>query len=122
MLSRVLGNAQFYSESKLIEEFLSPGERVEGLFKVWRDEVVVTNFGLYSVNVTGAIRKRTNFEFVTKSEIIGVDFFPARTFSASKIVIHQRNGKKVKIEVRKKDQEKCKEFLRIVKDLIKSMI
>ncbi len=120
MFSRILGRARAVSGSRIAEQYIQDDEEILNVFKVWRDELVFTTKGVYTINRKGITGVRTRVKYVTNSQIIGISyenaFFLART---CKLVINYRSVMSDRIRVIKTDVEEVKEVYRRIKENIK---
>ncbi len=120
MIHKLLGKATATSTSVAIEPWLAEGEEIINTFKIWRDEIVLTNQGMYRLDKRGATGVRQNISYVTKSQIIGIEFHNAAALSRTVVVIISlRNKRDIRIKTRKQDQAVVKEMVKRIKSEIK---
>ncbi len=121
MFHRVFGRAAASDGSRLVESWLGKDEKIINSFKVWRDEVVLTTDGIYSVNVKGFTGNKKRMNFTAKAMIVGVSFQNAYAWDRTVNVRVDIRGslRPLSIRIRKADEATAKELVRTIKDLIK---
>ncbi len=120
MFSRILGRYRAISNSKIASNYIQDDEEILNVFKVWRDELVFTTKGVYTINRKGITGIRTRVKYVTNSQIIGISYensyFLART---CKLTINYRNVMSDRMRIVREDSEEVKEVYRRIKENIK---
>ncbi len=120
MIHRFLGKAKSVDESKLIDDWLIEGEVVHDIYKIWRDEVIFTNKGIYKIDKRGIFGKRVKTTFHTKAQIIGARFGNSWgldfTVNVSFIL---RNSVDIRLRVVREDEEKVRELVKLMINEIK---
>ncbi len=125
MLNKILGNSSVSQNTDTINHFLSEDENVINSFTIWRDELIVTNKGIYYVNKQGMAGKKTMTKFFPGKDIEGFAFQGTGTFDlGGTLVIYLRtnmvdgvNTKTISLSVRKEDTTSTIEMLKIIKDI-----
>lgn len=127
MFNRLMGRASAETSSRMVKPYLIEGEQILKSFKVWRDEIVVTNFGIYDIDARGITGRKKVISFTPTKFIEGFRFTSASTLDFSvNIDIYVRKhfgalGKNVgfiSIKARKQDQEVVQEMTKTIKDMI----
>lgn len=80
ILDRVIGYADTKQSSAVIEKFMGEGEKVLMAFKFVRDEIVVTNRGLFTVDVQGLTGSKKEYKYFPIKGIKYVSYESAGTF------------------------------------------
>lgn len=79
MFQNLFGNAEVKTDSKVLLPFLSTGEEIFTILKMFRDEVCFTNMGIYIIDVQGMSGKKRQIKFIPKKHIENVTFETAGT-------------------------------------------
>lgn len=79
LFDAMMGNATAVSDSALVKEYLLPDEEIIQAYRFFRDEIVLTNHGIYQVDVQGMSGKKVEVKFFPKSKIKSVSFETAGT-------------------------------------------
>lgn len=61
-------------ESVNLERFLSQDEFILQVYALWRYEIVLTNYGVYTIELQGITGKKQEIRFYPKKSIKGVSF------------------------------------------------
>lgn len=119
MWSKILGRAKANEGSKNVEKLLSEGEEILKSFKIWRDELVMTNKGLYQINKRGITGKNSIVTYITSAQIIGWSFDNAFALKRSMhLEINLRSERNFKIKVRKEDEDVVLDMILYLKDKV----
>lgn len=74
IFNKAVGHADIGDEVKAVEEYLSEGEQVIQTFKFVRDSIVLTNLGIYMIDVQGMSGKKVEVKFYPKKTIKTITF------------------------------------------------
>ncbi len=127
MFGRLIGNSRALDTSKMIGPYLLDGEEIIKVFKVWRDEVVITTLGIHHVDAKGTTGKKKQVSFVPNKFIEGYRFTSAKGMDwSANLEIYVRKhfgplGKNlgmIEIKARKSDQEAVIELTKMIKVLV----
>jgi hypothetical protein len=81
LLDRLIGNADVNAKSAYnLERFLSEGETILAVFKFTRDEIAVTNNGIFTVDVQGLMGKKKEYKYYPLKGVKYVSYESAGTF------------------------------------------
>ena len=78
-LGKMVGYADVGLDATLIEEYLSEDEEVIQSFEFLRDAVILTNYGIYTVDVQGVTGQKKEVKFYPKKSISSISFETAGT-------------------------------------------
>lgn len=118
MLNKILGNASVENTSDLLEPYISEGERILFSFKFVRDELTLTNKGIYFIDVQGMTGKKKSIQFYPAKNVDGIEFESAGTFDLDtdlKIIIRGKQ-EPISIKVMKKHEEVTQTIIKIIKE------
>lgn len=76
---KLMGNATTESGNGVVEQFLLNGEEIIQSYKFIRDSIVLTNLGIYMVDVQGLTGKKIETKFFPAKGIESVSFETAGT-------------------------------------------
>ncbi|MBR0473339.1 MAG: PH domain-containing protein [Methanosphaera sp.] len=79
-LSQVIGHADIGGDISIIEEYLFENETVIQSFHFLRDSIILTNLGIYTVDIQGLSGKKVEVKFFPKKTIRTISFETAGTF------------------------------------------
>lgn len=74
LFNKAMGYAEVNEEVDYVKQYFSEGEEVIQSFHFFRDELILTNFGIYFMDVQGLTGKKVEVRFVPKSDIANVSF------------------------------------------------
>ena len=74
LLNKAMGRAEVNEEVDYVKQYFSEGEEVIQSFHFFRDELILTNFGIYFMDVQGLTGKKVEVRFVPKTDIANVSF------------------------------------------------
>lgn len=80
LYDKLMGKATLGAETKYVEDFLIPGENVIVSYKFIRDSIVLTNLGIYMIDVQGFTGKKIEIKFFPGKTIKSVSFETAGNF------------------------------------------
>lgn len=80
LLNKVIGHADVGGDISVIEEYLFENEEIIQSFHFLRDAVILTNLGIYVVDVQGVSGKKVEVKFYPKKTIKTISFESAGTF------------------------------------------
>lgn len=81
IFDRVIGHAEVGTKSTTgVERFLAEGEPIIAVFKFMRDEVVVTNKGVFAVDVQGITGSKKEYKYFPLKGLKYVSYESAGTF------------------------------------------
>ncbi|WP_434387756.1 PH domain-containing protein [Melittangium boletus] len=81
LFDKMLGNAEVSGKSAYqVERFLGDGEQVLAVFRFMRDEIVVTDRGLFAVDVQGITGAKKEYKYFPLKGIKYVSYESAGTF------------------------------------------
>ncbi len=127
MFNKIMGRASAGSSSRMVEPYLVEGEKIVNSFKVWRDEIVVTNFGIYDIDARGITGRKKVVSFTPTKFIEGYRFTSASylDFSVNMDIYvrkhfgaFNKNIGYIRIRARKQDQPVVKELTKVIKDMV----
>ena len=74
LLNKVVGHAEIGGDTAIVEEYLAPGEEIIQSFHFIRDAVILTNYGIYDIDVQGLSGKKVQVKFYPKKTIKTISF------------------------------------------------
>ena len=74
LLNKAMGRAEVNEEVDYVRQYFSQGESVIQSFHFFRDELILTNYGIYFMDVQGLTGKKVEVRFVPKTDIANVSF------------------------------------------------
>ena len=74
LFNKMMGYADTGGDVSIVEEYLAPGEEVIQSFHFLRDCVILTNYGIYTVDVQGVSGKKVEVKFFPKDAIQTISF------------------------------------------------
>ena len=74
LLNKAMGRAEINEDVDYVRQYFSEGEEVIQSFHFFRDELILTNYGLYFMDVQGLTGKKVEVRFVPKTDIANVSF------------------------------------------------
>lgn len=74
LFNKAMGYAEVNEEVDYVKQYFSEGEEVIQSFHFFRDQLILTNFGIYFMDVQGLTGKKVEVRFVPKSDIANVSF------------------------------------------------
>lgn len=80
LLNKVAGHAEVGADLKYVQEYLFQDEEVIQSFQFFRDQIILTNLGIYTVGVQGITGKKVEVKFFPKSTIKTISYETAGTF------------------------------------------
>ncbi len=80
LFSQVMGHADVGGDISIIEEYLFENEQVIQSFHFLRDSIILTNLGIYVVDIQGLTGKKVEVKFFPKKTIRTISFETAGTF------------------------------------------
>jgi hypothetical protein len=124
LFNKAMGYAEVNEDTEYVQQYFSEGEEVIQSFHFIRDALILTNYGLYFMDVQGLTGKKVEVRFVPKTEISNVSFETAgrldfdvdikiglkHGFLSNKIVIRAFHFK-----VPKAQTEEAKQIIKLVK-------
>lgn len=128
LFDKVVGHAEIGGDTSTVEEFLFPGEEIIQSFHFLRDFIVLTNLGIYVVDVQGLSGSKVETKFFPKKTIKTIAFETAGTLDMdvdikigvdnNPVVLMEGGSVNVPIEfkVPKAQAEEAKEIIRLVKE------
>jgi len=79
-LNKMMGHAEIGADLSYVTEYLFEGEEVIQSFQFFRDQIILTNLGIYTVDVQGVSGKKVEVKFFPKSCIKTISYETAGTF------------------------------------------
>lgn len=76
----VTGKATLGADITPIKDYILKGEEVIASYKFFRDSVILTNLGIYSVDVQGLTGKKIEVKFFPKKNVKSVSYETAGNF------------------------------------------
>ena len=128
LLDKVVGYAEVGGDVEIVEEYLAPNEEVIQSFHFLRDAVVLTNLGIYDIDVQGLSGKKVQVKFYPKETIKTIAFETAGSFdfdvdikigvSNNPVVLLEGGAMNAPIEfkVPKGQAEEAKQIVHLVKE------
>lgn len=80
LFDKVVGHADVGGDTQIVEEYLAPGEEIIQSFHFIRDAVILTNLGIYDIDVQGLTGKKVQVKFYPKETIKTIAFETAGSF------------------------------------------
>ena len=80
LLDKMAGRAEIGADLRYVTEYLFEGEEVIQSFQFFRDQIVLTNLGIYLVDVQGISGKKVEVKFFPKNCIKTISYETAGTF------------------------------------------
>lgn len=80
LLDKVVGHAEVGGDTAIVEEYLAPNEEIIQSFHFLRDAVILTNLGIYDIDVQGLSGKKMQVKFYPKETIKTIAFETAGSF------------------------------------------
>ncbi len=80
LLDKLAGHAEIGADTSFVEEFLFEDEEIIQSYEFIRDSIVLTNLGIYQVDVQGLSGKKVEVKFFPKKAIKYVSYETAGTF------------------------------------------
>ena len=74
LFNKAMGYAEVNEEVDYVKQYFSEGEEVIQSFHFFRDELILTNFGIYFMDVQGLTGKKVEVRFVPKTDNANVSF------------------------------------------------
>lgn len=74
LLNKAMGRAEVNEDVDYVRQYFSEGEEVIQSFHFFRDELILTNYGIYFMDVQGLTGKKVEVRFVPKTDIANVSF------------------------------------------------
>ncbi len=74
LLNKAMGRAEVNEDVDYVRKYFSEGEEVIQSFHFFRDQLILTNYGIYFMDVQGLTGKKVEVRFVPKSDIANVSF------------------------------------------------
>ncbi len=117
MLNNLFGNSEAKTDSKVLQPFLSPGEEIFTILKMFRDEIAFTSQGVYIIDIQGMSGKKRRVTFVPKKHIENVSFETAGTMDMdSEIALAIRGMEELKIKVARSNTDLIAELVIYIKE------
>lgn len=121
LYNKIMGKSTVGVDEKIIADYMIDGEEFIMGFTFIRDSIILTNFGIYMIDVQGVTGKKVEVKFIPGKSISNVSFETAGTFDLDvdiKIGVHNNfssvSGGSVPISF-KVDSEQSEEAKKIVK-------
>ncbi|MGL4762840.1 MAG: PH domain-containing protein [Sarcina sp.] len=80
LYDKLMGNGSIVTDASIINEYLLNNEQVIMGFKFIRDSIVLTNLGIYMIDVQGITGKKVEVKFIPGKSVSNVSFETAGTF------------------------------------------
>jgi len=77
---KMAGHAEVGADLKHVTDYLFEGEQVIQSFQFFRDQIILTNLGIYTVDVQGLSGKKVEVKFFPKDCIKTISYETAGTF------------------------------------------
>lgn len=74
LLDKAMGRAEVNEDTDYVEQYFSEGEKVLQSYHFIRDALILSNYGLYFMDVQGLTGKKVEVRFVPKTEIANISF------------------------------------------------
>lgn len=127
-LDKVVGHAEVGGDTSFVEEYLAPGEEIIQSFHFVRDAIILTNYGIYTIDVQGISGKKVEVKFFPKNTIRTISFETAGTLdfdvdikigvSNNPVVLIEGGSMNVPIsfKVPRAQTEEAKQVIHLVKE------
>ena len=128
LFDKVVGHAEVGGDTAIVDEYLAPGEEIIQSFHFIRDSVILTNYGIYTIDVQGLSGKKVEVKFFPKKTIKPISFESAGSFdldvdikigvSNNPIILVEGGSMNVPIsfKVPKAQAEEAKQIVHLVKE------
>ena len=80
LYDKLTGKASVGADVKILEEYFMDDENVIASYQFFRDSIVLTNLGIFQVDVQGMSGKKVEVKFFPKKNIKSVSFETAGSF------------------------------------------
>lgn len=80
LYDKLAGKATVGADLSFVTEFLSEGEEVIQSFEFIRDSIVLTNLGIYNIDVQGLSGKKVEVKFFPKDTVKTISYETAGSF------------------------------------------
>ena len=80
LYDKLMGKGTMEADSRMLDDYLLPNEQIIMAFKFIRDSIVLTNLGIYIIDVQGVTGKKVEVKFIPGKAISNVSFETAGTF------------------------------------------
>lgn len=130
LFGKLVGNGTVSSNESIeakLEDYIIPGEEILKVFTFIRDSIVVSNKGLYMIDVQGITGRKTEVKFIAGKHIKSISFETAGTMDLDVDIKIFADGHYIKTQtgayatapiefkVPKVQTEEAKEIVRLVK-------
>lgn len=116
IFNNMMGNANIKEDSEMIKPYLAEDETILLATKFFRDEIILTDYGLYSIDVQGATGRKRQVLFVSKDDICAYSFETAGTMDLdSEFKIHTKYSGSIDLEFKKSDEEALSALMNVLK-------
>ncbi len=117
MLNNLFGNSEAKTGSNALLPFMSEGEEIFTVLKMYRDEIAFTCKGIYIIDVQGMTGKKVSVTFVPKKHIEHVTFETAGVVDMDcEIGLTIRGMQDLKINIARKNSNLISELVIYIKD------
>ena len=83
LFDKVVGHAEVGGDVSIVNEYLFENEEIIQTFTFLRDSIVLTNLGIYVIDVQGLSGKKVEVKFFPKKTIKTISFESAGTFDGT---------------------------------------
>lgn len=80
LYSKLTGKATVGADTGKIKEFLLEDEEIIASYQFIRDSIILSNYGIYMIDVQGMTGKKVEIKFIPKRNVKSVTFETAGTF------------------------------------------
>lgn len=80
LYDKITGKASIGADLKYVEEYLFDDEQVIASYQFMRDAIILTNYGIYMVDVQGVTGKKVEVKFFPKKVVKTVSYETAGNF------------------------------------------
>ena len=80
LLNKMVGHADVGADLSYVSDYLFEDEKVIQSFQFFRDQIILTNLGIYTVDVQGLTGRKVEVKFFPKSCIKTISYETAGTF------------------------------------------
>ncbi len=117
MFQNLFGNAEVRTDSKVLLPYLSTGEEIFTILKVFRDEVCFTNKGVYIIDVQGVSGRKRQIKFIPKKHVETVTFETAGPIDMdTEVELTIRGEDPLKIKVTRTQEDVVSNLIVFIKE------
>ena len=127
LYNKIMGKGTVSIDANILDEYLISGEEIIMGFKFIRDSIILTNLGIYMIDVQGVTGKKVEVKFIPAKSISNVSFETAGTFDLDvdiKIGVHNNYtsvagsivSAPISFKVDSEQTKEAKQIVRLIKE------